>query len=256
MKINEYCPNVVFSAMRNTSANIKAEGRGGWTLDNYVNKLIDPRGAYEGFTPFLHPNDYIFYGIVEFWKDIVNSDISAHSYTESGYNDNIDRFDNNGYLLNPTTSSLMYNYTNGVYIKWNGSQWVTVTEELTFEFNYSKYIQAWNITSPDFVLIMLGVNDWWSEINPNTWNSNMNMVINSIEDYALENSKTIKIGICTNTTLCGSSNNSDSINPVYKRSLWIGRKNTIDTFDNSNYRNRNVFVVDTGVCLDPDYGFA
>lgn len=259
-QINTLCPNLSFVGMRksyNTDESLRAEGRGGWTLAAYMTTL---HNSSNEFSPFIHPQGYKYYGVVGFWKDIVNDTIGDKSYYLNGYDDYKTWFGTDGYKLNPQQNDLMYDNTAGAYKYWNGSAWVmaSVTDS-DFVFDYAKYIEVWNITSPDFVMIMLGVNDWfgaYSDSAAETWNDRMSAVITSIQAYATANNKTITIGICTNTTIASLPNSSYGDNPAFSsRSMFKGRKNTIENFDSSAYQGQGVYVVDTGACLDSDYGF-
>ena len=263
-KINDLCPNLSFVGMRksyNTNAALRAEGRGGWTLHDYATKDFDTRAGkyYEGFSPFLHPSGYTYYGVTGFWADIVNNNIGSHTYEMNGFDDFISKFGTDGKKLNPSTNDMMYDTTQNSYIYYDGSSWVTYSGTSTFEFNYSKYITAWGITSPDFVLIMLGVNDFFSnyttEIGTRFVNE-MQALITSIQAYATSTNKTITIGICTNNTISAlSSSNYGTNNIINSRYLFNGRKKVISTFDNATYEAQNVFVVDTAATFDADYGF-
>lgn len=260
-QINALCPSLSFVGMRTSynSGGLKAEGRGGWTLADYFKVNKSSTAYYDGFSPFMHPSDKRYYGIVEFWKDIVNSTIGEHTYPMEGFGDYSTMFSTDGYKLNPSVGDVMYDFANSVYKEWNGASWsVSSLTDEDFEFNYSTYIDVWNINSPDFVLIMLGVNDWFSEFDDSAatlWNSRMQTMIQSIRSFATRQSRTIVIGLCTNTTIAAAANNSYNINPDFcSRNLFKGRKNTIVTFDTDVYRTAGVYVVDTGACLDPIYG--
>ena len=261
-QINALCPSLSFVGMRTSynSGGLKAEGRGGWTLADYFKVNNSSTAYYEGFSPFMHPSGKRYYGIVEFWKDIVNSTIGEHTYTMKGFGDYSAMFSTDGYKLNPSVGDVMYDFANSVYKEWDGTSWsVSSLTDEDFEFNYSTYIDVWNINIPDFVLIMLGVNDWFSGFDESTatlWNNRMQTIIQSIQSFATGQSRTIVIGLCTNTTIASTANNNHHINPDFcSRSLFKGRKNTIVTFDTDVYRTAGVYVVDTGACLDPIYGF-
>jgi lysophospholipase L1-like esterase len=244
----------------NTAPTLRAEGRGGWKLSDYFKPYGDLTITHmQPFSPFMHVSGYTYYGPIEFWKAIVTG-TSQYIYGTNGFDDYVSWFDNNGYKVNPSVNDLMYDGTDDKYVYWNGSAWTDFSGTPTFIFDYEKYVSTWNIASPDFVMIMLGVNDWFDGYSDDAaviWNERMNTVIQSIQTYATLVSKTIIIGICTNTTVIGMPNNNygQSVE-LYSRGMFLGRKNTIQTFDNDTYRNQGVYVVDTGACLDPDYGFS
>lgn len=254
---NSLCPALSWVGMRKSTmaeSSLRAEGRGGWSLEDYMTRK---GSATTSFSPFLHPSGYTYYGCIESWAAIV---AGSTAYNLAGFTDFVSWFGADGKKLNPSVNDMMYDETNNKYIYWTGSSWVEYSGTPSFVFDYGKYIAAWGITSPDIVMIMLGVNDWFAGFNEAkaaTWNSYMQTVIGSIQAYATAVGKTIKIAICTNTVHIGTENNS-----YYKpdeqigRQMWLGRKNLIETFDTAEYLAEGVYVVDTGVCLDPDYGYS
>ena len=259
--VNTCCSNLTFVGMRksyNTDNFLRAEGRGGWKLSDYFSPHNDVTPTHmQPFSPFMHVSGYTYYGPIQFWKAIVGT--SQYTYGTNGFDDYASWFDSNGYKVNPSNNDLMYDGASDKYVYWNGSSWADFSETPEFVFDYTKYINTWNISSPDFVLVMLGVNDWnssYSEEAAATWNSQMNTLIHSVHAYATLASKTITIGICTPTTIIGMPNNSNLQNvELGSRFVFKGRKNIISTFDNETYRNQGVYVIDTGACFDPDYGF-
>lgn len=252
--------NLSFVGMRksvNCNDPLRAEGRGGWTLANYFEPVHASAGV-KTFSPFVHPAGYTYYGIIQFWKEVVNEDTS-HSYLTDGYADYKTWFDANGYKLNPAANDLMYDAENSKYVYYNGASWVDYIGTPTFVFDYAKYISTWNISSPDIVIVMLGKNDFQAGVttaNLSLWNTNLNTLINSVQSYAEGVSKTIIIGICTPTTANESPNNSDHASPfVGGRYMWLARQDIISNFDSNEKKAEGIYVVDSGVCLDPLYGF-
>lgn len=260
-QIYDLCPNLSFVGMRKsygTSEPLRAEGRGGWKLSDYVTKPHFDTVEY-GFSPFLHPSGYKYYGVTGFWKKIVNGTIGPDTYTMNGYGDYVSWFDSNGYKLNPQANDMMYDFENSQYIYYNGSEWVAYSGTPTFVFDYAKYIEVWEIETPNFVLIMLGVNDFfgkYDETIATAFLANYNTMLDSITAFATANNISIVVGICTNTVIASMPNSNYFENHlINSRSLWNGRKLIIDSFNIPAYENRNIFVVDTGATLDPDYGF-
>ena len=239
---------------------LRGEGRGGWTLAEYFTTHGDITPTHmQPFSPFMHVSGYTYYGVIEFWKAIVTG-TSQYTYGTNGFGDYSSWFDNNGLKINPSVNDLMYDGTNDIYLKWNGSAWVDsgITDS-DFEFNYSKYISTWNITSPDIVIVMLGKNDFYSngsEAIFNPWKAKMDTLITSVQAYATSVSKHIDIGICTPTTANEAPNNSDHAVPeIGGRNMWNARKQMIEYYDTQAFRDQGVYLVDCGICLDPIYGF-
>ena len=261
--INSLCPNLSFVGMRksyNAPNPLRAEGRGGWTMSFYANLAYDERTPYGGFSPFIHPSGYKYYGVTGFWKAIANNEESLDSYQLNGFDDYKSWFSTtDGKKLNPNQNDMMYDSENEVFIYYNGSDWATFSGTPQFEFDYGKYIDVWNISSPDFVLIMLGVNDFfdgYTDQKGNTFITQMQGLVSSIQSYAQSNNKTIVIGICTNNTIASLPNANYGQNPVVSsRSLFLGRKKVLDSFDTSVYESQGVYIIDTAAVFDPDYGF-
>ena len=251
-----------FVGMRKSYATtdpLRAEGRGGWSLDSYFQPHADVTPTHmQPFSPFLHPAGYTYYGVIDFWKVIVNNN-SQYPYGTNGFNDYAAWFDANGYKLNPVSGDLMYDGVNDKYVYYNGSSWVDFPGTPDFVFNYAKYVATWQIASPDIVVFMLGKNDFQASASPSVfdaWKTKMDEVIASIQAYATAQSKTIAIGICTPAVANEAPNNSDNNAPeVGGRNMWMARKQMIDYYDTDAFRAAGVYLVDSGVCLDPLYGF-
>ena len=251
-----------FVGMRKSYATnnpLRAEGRGGWTLDSYFQPHDDVTPTHmQPFSPFLHPAGYTYYGVIDFWKVIVNNN-SQYPYGTNGFADYAAWFDSNGYKLNPASGDLMYDGVNDKYVYYNGSAWVDYSGTPDFVFDYAKYVATWQIASPDIVVIMLGKNDFQASASPevfNAWKTKMDVVIASIQAYAASASKSPVIGICTPAVANEAPNNSDNNSPeVGGRNMWLARKQMIDYYDTDAFRAAGVYLVDSGVCLDPLYGF-
>lgn len=239
---------------------LRGEGRGGWTLANYFqphNSVVPT--SMQPFSPFMHVSGYTYYGVIDFWKVIVNG-TSQYVYGTNGFDDYKSWFDTDGYKVNPQVNDLMYDGENDKYVYYNGSSWEDYDGTPDFVFDYTKYITTWNIASPDIVIVMLGKNDFQNSSTStdfSTWKSKMDTLITSVQDYAESVNKTIYIGICTPTTANQAPNNSPNyvVPEIGGRNMWNARKYIIDTYDNDTYREDGVYVVDSGICLDPEYGF-
>ena len=258
--IYDLCPDLSFVGMRyprvsEQSHEVKCEGRLGWKLSDYFLPYGDVTPTHlQPFSPFLHVAGYTYYGVIDFWKAIVN-DNSQYEMGTFGFDSYKAWFDTNGYKVSPSQNDLMYDGANNKYVYWNGSAWADFSGTPTFAFDYAKYLSTWEIDTPDFVMIMLGKNDFQASASAadfSGWKTKMDIVIESIHAV---NSSAI-IGICTPTVANEAPMNSDNNAPqVGGRNMWLARKFMIDTFDVTAYKNGNVFIVDTGICLDPVYGF-
>lgn len=245
-QIADLCPNITTIGMRRPAQSIaslqRCEGRGGWKLSDYASPLPQ---SFDSFSPFVQAPGYNYYGITTFWKAVKGT--SPDTYRTGGFDGS--GFDSDGYKINPSVNDLMYDGEK--YVAWNGSSWSEISSELTFGFDFSKYLSIWGVSNPDFVFIFLGKNDFhggvtgWADFK-----SNLDSLIASIHDY----NPSIIIGVCTPTTADEAPNNSDNTNARLAHfNMWNARKLLIDNYD--NLEDSNVFIVDTGTTLDPDYGF-
>jgi len=258
-KANVLCPDLVFDGMRNSAVFTGlAEGRGGWTLDSYFTKMYNVSPSVVSFTPFMHPvAPYIYYGSTGFWKAV----LTTTGYDVNGFTNiaaSIGFNSSDGYLTSPSTNDVMYDYDNDEYKKWDGSSWVAISAAtLNFSFNFAKYRSTWGIAQPNVVTVMLGTNDFRSAASDDaidtlfiTWAAQMEELIASV----IADNATTKIAILIAPSVNGKLNNHDDafIQKLNAR-MWYARKLVIDEFDEREAEN--IYLVDVGSSLDPDYGF-
>lgn len=259
-KANQLCPSLSFVGTRKSyGTTLKAEGRGGWTLQSYMENL---HSLEDGFSPFLHPiAPYKYYGNTAFWKAVKEG---TDSYGMIGFEDTatLIGFDQStGRKTAPSTNDVQYVDSALRYERWNGTAWVVIAEgDLNFSFNYSKYLSTWGVAMPDIVSILLGVNDFCNISDTKSvfpeWKSNMDSVIASIKEAGVNAGKFVRIAVCLPMTETASPNNNASIHPVLQRAnMYNFRELMIEAFDNYIYRDAYVDLVDTGVVVDGDYGF-
>lgn len=260
-QIADCCANADFVGMRKTAnfPNLYCEGRGGWSLAEYFSPISSDISLshIQPFSPFMHAAGYNYYGVIEFWASIVNG-TSQYPYGTNGFDNYTSWFGADGRKVNPVVNDLMYNQTAGKYEYYNGSSWVQLSTAPTFEFNYAKYIDVWQITAPDFVVVQLGTNDFYHGVSGlDAWLSNMDLVVASINAYAASVSKTINILLCTVLTASGTPNNTYGDGIIKKNHYYYeARKAIINKYDAlENYTNNRVTVVDTGVVVDDKFGF-
>ena len=240
-----------------SNGNLKGEGRGGWTLENYFTYYKE---SVNGYTPFMHPTqNYQYYGSTGFWKVAITNPTAAVSYQAAGFYDVAQSLGigSDGFRTSPNVNDLMYDTDAASFKYWNGSAWAVISESsLTFEFNYQKYLTLYGIATPDVVAINLGMNDFSANLVSDatfaTWKSRMETVIASI--HAVNSA--IKIAICTHTTQFGNANNNGGFDYLEKnRNLLEARKKVIANFDTAALETANVILVDVGSALDQDFGF-
>lgn len=259
-KANSLCPNLIFVGIRKPYGSVlKGEGRGGWRVSTFMTNVKG--SATDSFSPYLHPvAPYTYYGGTDFWKEVK---AGSTAYGINGFQDIATSigFDANGVKLNPQLNDVMWNNLNSRYEKYNGTVWELIDEAtLNFSFNYSKYLDTWNLSMPDYVAIMLGTNDFRSSMpsdaNLDAWKIQMDTIFASILQAGIDNSKTVRVALCLPTTETESANNTSLDNPIFQRAnMWKARNFIINTFDVDEYSNQGLDIVDTGSALDGDYGF-
>jgi len=264
LKTDSLCPNLSFVGIRKSystpgASSIKAEGRGGWTVSKYMTDLTG--SATDSHSPFLQPVDpYKYYGNTLFWEAV---GAGTTGYGINGFTDTATAigFDSNGFKSNPQANDVMYNGTNSIYQKYNGTSWETITEAtLGFTFNYTKYLSTWNVPMPDYVPILLGTNDFRNSMPTDAflaaWKVSFDIIFQSILAAGVANGKTVRVAMCTPTTQNESANNSTSANPLFHTAnVWKARNYMFETFDIDSYLNQGLDIVDTGSSLDGEFGF-
>ena len=259
-KVYDICPNINFDGLRSTddipNYPFKYEGRGGWTLQKYFN----PVNVGESMSPFMHHATYKYYGQTNFWWSVYNNptgypyELFEAKRTEIGF-DTL-----TGIKTSPVLNDLMYFDKDGsnVYKYFDGSIWVDAGLTANdFTFDFSKYRTIWNITQPNIVTVMLGLNDFRGASSTSsvqsiftTWVTQMDELIASV----LADNASAKIAILLPSSVCGSdTNNEGAFNLKYNRMMWEARKLIIAQYDERD--GESIYVIDTGSSIDPDYGF-
>ena len=248
--------NAIFAGIRQSTLfpEIFHEGRSGWKLADY---FMMKKSATTVYSPFMHPTEGtgIFQGVVEYNAYMISTVGTMKSA--------LDRigFETTGYPSTPTTDSIVYSIANARYEKWDGAAWVdAVMIDTDFSFNFSKYIQAWDIETEFGIIntlyIMLGTNDF-STLNPAdvavnfpAYKTKLDTVIASAKAYNLN----IKIGIGLENIYVGrDANNEGAFASKRHLALFEGRKLKLSNYDNRIVEN--IFCVDWGIGLDREWGF-
>tara|TARA_R110000803_G_scaffold23069_5_gene56876 strand:+ start:9150 stop:11690 length:2541 start_codon:yes stop_codon:yes gene_type:complete len=237
---------------------IFAEGRGGWTLANYFE---DYKGSSSmSFSPFMHPVDpYTYYGSTQFWQAVANGtatgyDVAGFEATQTAISFNT----SNGYKTTPVTNDVMWVNANNRFELYDGSAWVSILEStLNFSFNYGKYRSTWGISQPNIVSVLLGLNDFRDsettdliDASWSTWTSRNEEIITSIT----ADSPNARIMVCIPSSSVGNMDNTGGFFTVKQNAMmWHVRKKMIPQYEGRNAAN--VYLVDTGAAIDPDFGF-
>lgn len=252
----KYVPNVKLIGSRNFDG-IKHEGRGGWTLKNYFSNKKTNDFFYN---PFFQPDgDLKYWGTTAFWKNCIslNTDKNKKSfnitYNCKGYD--ISGYGKDGRRLIPQVNDLMWDSNKNSYIIWDGEKWAIKDsiDNLSWNFNYKKYLEMYNFDKPDILVVMLGLNDFRSgTLNPNfsEWNKQMNVLFKSYKT-AVPNGKMI---ICIPCSSCGVMDNKEgNFTKRQNAIMWEVRKNIIKEFDKRE--DEGLYIVDTAITIDNENGY-
>ncbi|MFI3291989.1 MAG: hypothetical protein SNG27_02350 [Rikenellaceae bacterium] len=250
-----YVPNVKLIGLRGVpdAEGYSHEGRGGWTLANYFSNKT---GSETFYNPYFQPSGKQHYwGNVTFWKIAVEvattggKGMPFYKRYDCGDYD-VSRFGEDGFLKNPTKGDLMFN---GGYVEWNGKKWISCSEPEEWSFDYGKYLKMWDFEAPDFLVVMLGLNDFRDKSLPMdfaTWNSQMETLLASYIKAAPKG----KLLLCTPCTSCGTLNNENGDFTTRQNAMmWHVRENVIKTFDGREADQ--IYVVDASVTIDNENGY-
>jgi len=200
---------------------LSTEGRGGWTLENYLSRIGELEG---GDSPFLFPRDEEgsrFYGNAAFWQNVTAGTPPGYEYdgfqmVARGWRDEgTFDFDANGYPKSPTRGDILIDPRLALTEQWReyeGSVWQPSSYR-DVELSFAKYIQknrsAFQGGAPTSISIMLGTVDFLSQLTNEGWaqySSNMRSLITSIRAW----NPNVPI------ILIGSPNGADE-------SMWVGK---------------------------------
>jgi hypothetical protein len=184
------------------SGRVSEEGRGGWTLANYMTRIAQPTG---GDSPFLFPTGVDgkkYLGNTSFWRDVTVG--NPHGYDFDGFQmmargwqtSGPYRFDVNGYPSSPTVGDVVVDPTLDDGTKWrefDGAAWLPMEPQPQVEVSFSKYIDrfaaAFAAGPPTAVTIMLGTVDFLSSLTDAKWSAykvHLDALIASIRKWNTE----------------------------------------------------------------------
>ncbi len=250
-----YVPNVKLIGTREVPEHPGQfhEGRGGWTVAKYFSNMEDEALFYN---PYYQPEGYRYWGSSDFWRTTVA--LKANPKAEFSIRYNCDGYDTSafgedGLLLKPSKGDLIYDSAKECYIAWSGKKWRRVEKPAKWSFDYSKYLDMWQLDAPQFLVVMLGLNDFRDLPMPldfNEWNS---MVIEMFKSYkrAVPDGR---LALCTPCTSCGTLDNiNGDFTLKQNAAMWEVRKNIIETFDNRE--SEGLYVVDASATIDNENGY-
>ncbi|MFR9649312.1 MAG: SGNH/GDSL hydrolase family protein [Rikenellaceae bacterium] len=252
-----YVPNVKLVGIRIVAdyPEYNHEGRGGWKLDTYFKCRPNNEFAYN---PYYQPlGEYRYWGSVEFWRNVryVKEEKPSGpfelTYHCSNYNN--ERFGEDGYLLSPKSGDVMYSVADGCYIEWSRGKWREIKTLDSWDFDYAKYLDMWELESPEFLVVMLGLNDFRDLDLPldfTLWNERMERLLVSYRAAVPEG----RLILATPCSSCGSLNNERGDFTTRQNALmWEHRRNIIEVFDGRE--DEGIYVVDASITTDNEGGY-
>lgn len=222
------------------------EGRGGWTINDYMTKFGTEFG---GDSPFLFPvgieaSHYL--GNVSFWKDVCYDNKKGYEFEgfqkiASGWTGDNCLYDENGYPINPSKNDVVVdpNKPEGNrLLQYNGKKWRVMEEQPQYEFNFSKYMEknkiAYTDQDPNVVTLLLGANDF--QITSNiaeapSFIRNVNTFIDSVKEYNSEIKLVVNLPIVGNTQEVWEEQGIKSTADQYRENMQMLGQELIDQFD-------------------------
>lgn len=231
------------------------EGRGGWSLYRYFSN--QPQNEYF-YNPFWQPDgDCKYWGSTGFWKNCIY--VSKNKvedfnlkYFCNGYD--ISNYGNDGKLVKPQKNDLMWDSEAKAYIRWTGKKWKVFTDDdMKWKFDYKKYIDMHDFDKPDFLFVMLGLNDFRSgKLNPDfsRWNGLIEELYKSYKQTAPDG----KFVLCIPCSSCGLLDNTNGDFTVRQNAvMWNVRKNVIESFEGRE--NEDFYLLDVSSTIDNENGY-
>lgn len=235
---------------------VKTEGRSGWTLNDYFTDFGSL--PFDGFTPFMHPTDSRRYmGTTRTWLAVAATPNAADVVGMTGIYatlaiDGTGRPTRDPGSVSLAAGAVVYNNSAASWQEWNGSAWNNISAP-TMEFNFYKYLSTFGVETPTLVTVMLGTNGFGA---PNdvtaefvAFKDQMDTLIASCFAAGVS-----KIGLMIPPSTTGPMENTGSMfTRLFDARMWEVRRMLIQEYDNKT--GNNIFLIDAGSALDPDYGF-
>ncbi|HPK76092.1 MAG TPA: hypothetical protein PLM57_14925, partial [Candidatus Latescibacteria bacterium] len=233
------------------------EGRGGATLGTYFQV---PMGELRFYHGFMHPREGRYWGSRAFWVMAwrcfrgTQPEGFEPTYVCSRYDRCLPRFDEKtGTLLHPEPGDIQYDDNAKTMARWSGKEWTTVDMNgLTWGFDYAKYLAMWKLKKPDFLFVLLGLNDFIN--SPKADFAQWGERITIMKDSYLKACPGGRFVICIPCSTCGSIDNLDGVfTPSQNAAMWRFRDWLIRNFDNRV--NEGFYLLDVSACIDEDNGY-
>ena len=252
-----YVPKLHLVGLRKCAEGQYHEGRGGWALQQY---FTVPKDVYLAYHGFLHPDDGRYWGDARFWKMawrcVRRTQPAGFEpyYSCSLYDDCVTRFDeNSGMLCSPQAGDYQIEDENRRMVRFDGKSWNPVDEKaLKWQFDYGKYLAMWQVTPPQFVFVLLGLNDFRYDIKSDF--SEWGHRIETMKDSYLKACPNGRFVICIPCSTCGSIDNvAGDFAPYQDAAMWRFRDWLIRTFDSRE--DDGFYLLDAGIGIDAECGY-
>lgn len=237
------------------------EGRGGWTLSRYFSTSKDRTQHYNGF--WQPDGKYRYWGSTAYWKLAKEVSESPNPkdwsfmefYSTYSFIGVSSEFDAHGLKLDPRKNDLMYDNETESFICFDGKKWTQVKyEDFKWSFNYSKYLDMWELESPQILAEFLGLNDFRNaglpgDLDFTEWNNQMEQMIASYHAAVPDG----KFVLMIPSSSCGiMDNKAGDFTLLQNANMWEVRRNIIEKFDNR--MDENIYIVDAGIAIDNYFG--
>lgn len=233
------------------------EGRGGWTVNKYFEPSVDAETAYNGFCQPV--GNCRYWGNTKFWQTsyAVEEGKEKNSlvrYSCGRFGKCLPLYDKTtGYKLNPQKGDLMFDEAKKCYVLYNGKQWKEKkAEQLSWKFDYAKYLEMWKLKTPDYLFVLLGLNDYRDSLiaDYSPWNERMEEMARQFHRVNPQG----KFVILMPCSTCGSMNNWRGDFTIRQNAcMWKLRQNMLKTFDGRE--KEQIYVVDIAACIDSENGY-
>ncbi|MGN0852655.1 MAG: hypothetical protein ACI4Q3_04680 [Kiritimatiellia bacterium] len=233
------------------------EGRGGWTLNSYFNVPTRECQSYHGY---MQPAEGRYWGARAFWKLAWKCARKTQpkgfepTYSCSRFDDQVGRFDERtGVLLDPQPGDIQFDGDANTMVRWEGTAWQPVdAKALGWHFDYGTYLKMWNLKAPQFLFVLLGLNDFRGRLDADftSWGERIRIVKESYLN-ACPNGKFV---IAIPCSTCGSIDNAaGDFTPRQNAAMWRFRDWLIRNFDRREAEG--YYLLDAGIATDNDHGF-
>jgi hypothetical protein len=182
------------------AGNYVTEGRGGWTLNQYMTQIGH---ALWGDSPFLFPVGVAaekYRGNVNFWKSVCFTDPDGYDFkgfqkVARGWADSGPYlYGTDGYPTAPTEGDVVVDpsfATADRFRQYVSGAWVRMATQPAVEFNFTKYMArfaaAFPAGGPTSISLMLMTNDFFTSVNDSNfalWKSQLDTVIASVRAWS------------------------------------------------------------------------